>query len=79
MCSIPDRRDFNIRGSRIRVPSGLRMKRWRHCLADYHDPNLVGYLEYGWPVNFREGTVQQSNLDNYPAANHYAEHVDHYV
>ena len=77
--TVASRGDFNFRGARIRVPSGLRMRKWRHYLADYHDPNLVEYLEYGWPVNFREGAVLQSTLENHPSATNYNEHVDHYV
>ena len=66
-------------GARIPVPSGLRISSWRYFLDDYHDDKLADYLQYGWPINFAEGTILQSTLDNHPSASQHGEHLDHYI
>ena len=69
----------NYEGASIPVPSGLLIPSWRRFLDDYHDDRLVDYLEFGWPINFAEGTVLQSTLDNHPSATQHSEHLDYYV
>ena len=70
---------YNYAGARIRVPSGLKIHKWRHYLADYHDGGVVEYLEYGWPINFNRASPLCSTPQNHGSALNHMEHIDHYV
>ena len=37
---------------RIPMPSRLVIANWREYLHDYHDKQLIEYLEFGWPNDF---------------------------
>ena len=46
---------YNYQGAQRRVPSGLCIEAWRRHLQGYYDANLVSFLEFGWPINFKPG------------------------
>ena len=70
---------YNAEGARVRVPSGLCISAWREYLADYNDPHLVDFLEFGWPVNFYRGAPLVSTATNHPSATRYPTHIEHYI
>ena len=70
---------YNAAGARRRVPSALNIEAWRKCLANYSDGELVDFLEFGWPVNFRRGMVLQSTLQNHASALQNARDIEHYI
>ena len=41
----------NFRGAKIVVPTRLNIPFWRSQLQNYHDSEVVNFLEYGWPIN----------------------------
>ena len=61
------------------MPSGLCVEAWQKWLEDYHDPNLIKFIEYGWPVNFDRKYVLGTTEDNHPSALNHQEHVDYYI
>ena len=69
----------NYRGARIRVPSAMKVVAWRHYLADYHDPNLVDFIEFGWPVNYVGGAPLVATGDNHKSSQQYLPDIDFYV
>ena len=70
---------YNFQGARIRVPSGLHIHKWRHYLVDYHDPTVVDYLTFGWPINFNRASPLRSTPENHASATQHMQHIDHYV
>ena len=70
---------YNFQGARIRVPSGLHIHKWRHYLVDYHDPTVVDYLNFGWPINFNRASPLRSTPENHASATQHMQHIDHYV
>ena len=70
---------YNFQGARKRVPSGLRLEEWNRYLEGYQDRQLVDYLAYGWPINFKRGTVLQSTHENHASARQNSGHVDFYI
>ena len=77
--AVAARGKYNFSGTRIRVPSGLRINNWRRYLVDYADKGLTDYLEFGWPINFDRAVGLQPTLENHASATNYAQHVDFYV
>ena len=69
----------NMKGARRRVPSALNIAAWRMYLEDYNDGHLVDYLEYGWPINFRPGSVLRSTMVNHASALRQPEDLEHYI
>ena len=70
---------YNFQGARRRVPSGLNIQAWEQHLQGYGDNNLVDFLAYGWPVNFRREHILVPTASNHPSAEGYSEHIDFYV
>ena len=70
---------YNHVGARVPIPSGLNVQAWKQYLEDYRVPNLVMYLEYGWPINFDREQPLVSTFQNHPSARRYPEDVEHYI
>ena len=70
---------YNCVGARVPIPSGLNVAAWKEYLRDYRDPNLVGFLEYRWPVNFDRGQPLVSTYINHASARQFPTHLDHYI
>ena len=41
---------YNYQHARIRVPTELHIKYWRHLCGSYFDPLLLDYLEFRFPL-----------------------------
>ena len=70
---------YNYRGARARVPSGLNVRAWRHYLEDYNDGGLVDFIEFGWPVHYVGGTPLVATDINHASARRFPDDVDFYV
>ena len=53
----------NYKGARIPVFSGLNIKAWRQVLCNYDIPNLVEYLEFGFPLGVDYSIFNFKNFD----------------
>ena len=65
----------NYKGARIRVPSAMKVAAWRHYLSDYHDPNLVEFIEFGWPVNYVGGAPLVATENNHTSSLQYQQDI----
>ena len=70
---------YNHQGARVRVPSGLCIPAWQKYLEGYPDSGLVEFLEFGWPINYRQSNGLVEAEDNHPSALQHREHIDHYI
>ena len=53
----------NYKGARIPVFSDLNIKAWRQVLRNYDIPNLVEYLEFGFPLGVDYSIFNFKNFD----------------
>ena len=53
----------NYKGARIPVFSDLNIKAWRQVLCNYDIPNLVEYLEFGFPLGVDYSIFNFKNFD----------------
>ena len=67
-------------GARISLQhSQLRIDRWRQCLKNYHEPELVQYLQFGFPLGLTEDPSLVSTLRNHGSAYQYFDFVDEFI
>ena len=66
-------------GARRALVSGLNIEAWREMLAEYHDVQLVDYLEYGWPVDYTADQPPVSAKENHRESQDNAVHIKKYV
>ena len=66
-------------GARRPLVSGLNIAAWRLMLTEYHDLQLVDYLEYGWPADYTADHPPVSAKDNHKESQDHAVHIKKYV
>ena len=71
--------DFNYKGARLRLPSGLNIEQWRKALQGYSDYKLVEFLEFGWPIGIDRSAYLQSYNSNHKTALEHPEDIEHYI
>ena len=61
------------------VDNKFDINKWRHHLTDYHDTELLGHLQYGFPIGYATKIAPQTDNLNHAStlANHQA--VDDYI
>ena len=61
------------------VESSLNISVWRKYIADYHDPKVVEFLEFGWPINYTRNFQPNPPVrcDNF--CSKYQEDIDNYI
>lgn len=69
----------NFLGAKISVPSGLNIQKWRQYLSDYHDQSLCEFLQYGWPIGYRNARPPKSIEYNHPSALAHMSHVKDFI
>ena len=69
----------NAFGAKIPVTPSLNIAAWESRLHDYHDPSIVSFLCYGWPINYTADTLPEASSSNHPSAISFSEHVDYYI
>ena len=70
---------YNFEGAQCRVPSGLNIEARKRSLVDYMDTQLVGFLEFGWPIKFDSLAVLSSTLENHASALQHSGDIDFYI
>ena len=45
--------------------SGLNIASWKQLLTDYHDIQLIDFLEYGWPADFTADNPTVAAVSNH--------------
>jgi hypothetical protein len=65
----------NFMGACITLQHGLNMERWESLLQNYHDKEILGYLKYGWPINYISEDIPWSTLENQKSAQEYPTHM----
>lgn len=70
---------YNFECCRIPVLSGLHIPKWRTLLQHYDSPEIVDYLEFGWPLGVT-GTVNHPDCDkNHKGARDFPQQVQDYL
>ena len=70
---------YNYSGAKVPIPSGLNVEAWKRYLQDYRDPNIVQYLEFGWPINFDREQYLVSTFQNHKSARDFPADIEHYI
>ena len=55
---VADSGESNYKSARILVKTNLNLKLWAEILTEYHDPQLLDYLRYGFPLCVNYDTFQ---------------------
>ena len=71
--------DFNYKGARLRLPSGLNIEQWRKALQGYSDYKLVEFLEFGWTIGIDWSAYLQSYNSNHKTALEHPDDIEHYI
>ena len=69
----------NYIGARRPVVSGLKIQAWRTLLHDYHDKQLLDFLEFGWPADFTADLPPIPATDNHKESQDYKTHIKKYI
>lgn len=69
----------NFLGARIPVKSGLHIQNWRVALSDYHDKEILNYIEFGWPVGYHRLTPPANTYENHQSAKSHSADVDDFI
>ena len=71
---------YNYCGARIPLEhNGLKLDIWKYKLSQYHDQNLLDFLEYGWPLGLDSSSDFESAIKNHPSSVQFAEPVDKFI
>ena len=70
---------YNFQEAKVRVPSGLNIAAWHSYLEDYHDKQIVKYLEYGWPISFNRASHLVPTWKPHPSGSAHPESVNFYI
>ena len=57
----------------------LTLEMWKYYLPDYLDPDVVSFLEYGWPINFSSAVLAKSTFQNHSAVLKRLDIIDDYI
>ena len=76
---VVERGQFNHKGARIPLPSGLHIESWRTMLRGYNDFGIVQYLEYGWPIGIDREAALLSEFKNHASARAFPADIEHYI
>lgn len=66
----------NFCGARVPVPSKLNINNFRCHLQNYHDKQIVDFLQFGWPINYCGLNSPKTTSRNHRSASNYASVVD---
>lgn len=69
----------NFLGARIPVSSGLNVHAWRSELSEYHDKEIVNYIEFGWPVGYHSDKPPVTTYENHQSARSHQADVETFI
>ena len=71
--------EYNYQHARIRVPTELHINNWRQLCSNYHDPLLLDYLEFGFPLCIDRSELKFTEfVDNHHSAVNFPHDMDAY-
>ena len=71
---------FNYCGAKIPLDhNGLNIDIWKKKLTNYHDQELLNFLEFGWPLGLDPSIDLDSTLKNHPSSYQFADAVDKFI
>ena len=71
--------EYNYQHARIRVPTELHINNWRQLCSNYHDPLLLDYLEFGFPLCIDRSKLKFTEfVDNHHSAVNFPHDMDAY-
>ena len=59
--------------------SNLKIDRWKFHLSDCWDRQLLGLLEFGFPLDLDTNTVLNCTEENHASAKQFSSHVETYI
>ena len=68
----------NYDGLRININKRWNVQLIDSLLSEYHDREIVRFLQYGWPVDRDDSVLEMGGL-NHKGATEYSDHIDEYV
>ena len=66
---------YNFQEAMIPILSGLKIDAWTEYLSDYHDKEIVQFLNYGWPSGFMHYAPRMSTLQNHQSCIQFPSHI----
>ena len=69
----------NFCGARIPVSHQLNIPTWRHYADRFDDPDLIDFLEFGFPLSYVLSAMPWLAQTNHASATRHPTHIDHYV
>ena len=71
---------YNFCGAKVPLcHNKLNINVWRESLLDYHDAQLVDFLEFGWPLGIDPSIPMKSTLKNHPSSFQFATEMDQFI
>ncbi len=70
---------YNFNGARIRVPSDLNIENWYKYKSILSEPEVIDYLEFGFPLGFDYTHHPIPTHKNHKSALDYASYIDSYL
>ena len=71
--------ESNYKSARVLVKTNLNLKLWAEILTEYHDPQLLDYLRFGYPLCVNYDTFQHvPSTVNYLSATRFPDDVNIY-
>ena len=69
----------NYRGARVSLDHGLNITEWRNNIYKTTDPQLVDFLDYGFPTGFEGTQVPTLDIPNHSSSIAHPSHVHDYI
>ena len=69
----------NYRGARVSLDHGLNITQWRKNIHKTTDPQLVDFLDYGFPTGFEGNQVPTLDIPNHSSSIAHPTHVQDYI
>ena len=70
---------YNYQSARIPVNTDWNFQLLHSLLTDYHDKQVIQFLQYGWPVDRDPDTPLEMGGVNHKGATDHQQHVDKYI
>ena len=69
----------NAFGTKIPLPTALKVHMWVHLLRHYDDKIVAEFLKNRWPINYSSHQSPLSTPHNHQSTLAFADHVCHYI
>ena len=69
----------NYLAAKIPLKSGLKIQNWKLLLSNYHDNDILEFLEFGWPVDYSANRLPVPTYKNHIEREDYSYHINKYI